>query len=40
MPLQEQPDNEQENNLMELSTGSGSTEDLGDTEVGLQVGYK
>ena len=24
---------------MELSTGSGSTEDLGDTEVGLQVGF-
>ncbi|XP_052121508.1 uncharacterized protein LOC113202824 isoform X10 [Frankliniella occidentalis] len=37
--LQEQPENEQENNLMELSTGSGSTEDLGDTEVGLQVGH-
>ncbi|XP_034239645.1 uncharacterized protein LOC117644366 isoform X9 [Thrips palmi] len=35
--LQEQPENDQENNLMELSTGSGSTEDLGDTEVGLQV---
>ncbi|XP_052121509.1 uncharacterized protein LOC113202824 isoform X11 [Frankliniella occidentalis] len=35
--FQEQPENEQENNLMELSTGSGSTEDLGDTEVGLQV---
>ncbi|XP_034239649.1 uncharacterized protein LOC117644366 isoform X13 [Thrips palmi] len=37
--LQEQPENDQENNLMELSTGSGSTEDLGDTEVGLQVGH-
>ncbi|XP_034239651.1 uncharacterized protein LOC117644366 isoform X14 [Thrips palmi] len=35
--FQEQPENDQENNLMELSTGSGSTEDLGDTEVGLQV---
>ncbi|XP_034239646.1 uncharacterized protein LOC117644366 isoform X10 [Thrips palmi] len=33
--LQEQPENDQENNLMELSTGSGSTEDLGDTEVML-----
>ena len=36
-PSKEQPENEQENNLMELSTGSGSTEDLGDTEVGHQV---
>ncbi|XP_034239652.1 uncharacterized protein LOC117644366 isoform X15 [Thrips palmi] len=33
--FQEQPENDQENNLMELSTGSGSTEDLGDTEVML-----
>lgn len=30
---------EHENNFLDLSADSASTEDLGDTEVGLQVGH-
>lgn len=31
--------NEHENNFLDLSVGTGSSEDLGETEVGLQVGH-
>ncbi|KAK5639301.1 hypothetical protein RI129_011793 [Pyrocoelia pectoralis] len=37
MPLQDQ-DMEHENNFLDLSIGTGSSGDLGETEVGLQVG--
>lgn len=30
---------EHENNFLDLSVGTGSSEDLGETEVGLQVGH-
>ncbi|XP_034948703.1 uncharacterized protein [Chelonus insularis] len=33
------PTNEHENNFLDLSVGTGSSEDLGETEVGLQVGH-
>lgn len=37
--IKEQDITEHENNFLDLSIGTGSSGDLGDTEVGLQVGH-